>query len=347
VSGQSSLNANSMASVALIVSLVLIPAIVSMLAMPLGARLARLPPPSVLKSALIMLLAGAVVAAVAAICWWLFLRAALPWYLAALLIASSLPAAGLLALRLVLYRSRNELLRGLVVMMGAVGLGLGYPLVVFTVTMKGFKVPTNGMAPTIVGRHFEGDCPACGSAAIISTRPSQQGPPLPAERQICTRCFEVSVASPSIRAIRSGDRIIANRFAAPRRWDIIVFAFPPQPDQTNVARLIGLPGESIEIRDGQIWINDRKLAPPQEIASLRWLLPPEHTLLNETFAINGQPLKLAGDEYFVLGDNSPNSYDSRFWGPVPAKNLIGTAAAIYFPPSRWITFPRHEETTHP
>jgi len=113
-----------MASVALIVSLVLIPAIVSMLAMPLGARLARLPPPSVLKSALIMLLAGAVVAAVAAICWWLFLRAALPWYLAALLIASSLPAAGLLALRLVLYRSRNELLRGLVVMMGAVGLGL-------------------------------------------------------------------------------------------------------------------------------------------------------------------------------------------------------------------------------
>ena len=336
-----------MASVGLIASLLLIPAIVSTTALPLGARLAKLPPPSVLKSALVLLLACAIVIAVAAVCWSLAASLGVPKYVAALLIAASMPTAALLSLRLVLYRSRSELLRGLMVMMGAVGLGLGYPLIVFTVTMKGFKVPTNGMAPTIVGRHFQGDCPACGSATVISTRPSQEGPPLPAESQICTRCFEVSVASPTIQAMRSGDRIIANRFAAPKRWDIIVFAFPPQPDQTSVARLIGLPGEKIEIRDGQIWINDTKVAPPQEIARLSWLLPPEHTLLNETYAIDGRPLPLGDDEYFVLGDNSPTSYDSRFWGPVPAKNLFGTAAAIYFPPSRWRTFPRHDETTTP
>ncbi len=205
-------------------------------------------------------------------------------------------------------------------------------------------MPTNSMAPTIAGQHYEGTRPACGAPAIVLSHFVDSNTLEPSDEGVCTRCLNFSPITAKSDTVFMGDHIVINRFASARRWDLIAFYFPPQPEQIYLKRLIGLPGETIEVKDGAIWIDGQKLKPPPEIAELSWHLAADQPMLgvSEMFAINGQPLTLGDDEYFVLGDNSPNSYDSRFWGPVPAKNLIGTAAAIYFPPSRWKTFPRHE-----
>jgi signal peptidase I len=136
------------------------------------------------------------------------------------------------------------------------------------------------------------------------------------------------------------DRFLVRRLAAPRRWDVAVFRFPGNRQQLYAMRLVGLPGESIEVKDGGIWIDGVRQTPPPEIAKLRWyarddLGPPPQ------YATEGHPTRLADNEYFMLGDFSPNSYDSRFWGPVPAEDLRGVVAAVYFPPRSAKVLPRH------
>jgi signal peptidase I len=122
----------------------------------------------------------------------------------------------------------------------------------------------------------------------------------------------------------------------PKRQQIIIFK-PPygKPDQPDlIKRVIGLPGDKIDIRDGSVWINGAKLREnyttgPTELPSHFELLPPFH----------GAPLTVPENEYFVMGDNRGNSYDSRFWGCVPRKDIIGTPVMIYMsldvPPDAW------------
>jgi signal peptidase I len=113
----------------------------------------------------------------------------------------------------------------------------------------------------------------------------------------------------------------------PKRQQIVIFKPPFAPDQPDyVKRVIGLPGETVDIRDGAVWINGKKLVEnyttgPSEPA------PPG-------LAPNGQadvkiPYRVPEDCYFVMGDNRGNSMDSRFWGCMPRKNLIGTPVMIY------------------
>jgi len=130
------------------------------------------------------------------------------------------------------------------------------------------------------------------------------------------------------------DRVLACRicldFESPSRGDIIVFDTPPEAAEkcgeggTFVKRLIGLPGETVSERNGQVYINGRHLNEPYVPTSERdnqtgtWHVP-------------------KGD-YFFIGDNRAESCDSRQWGSVPRGNLIGTVFFTYWPPSR-IGFP--------
>ena len=102
----------------------------------------------------------------------------------------------------------------------------------------------------------------------------------------------------------------------PRRQQVIVFRAPLLGSPDFIKRVIGIPGDTVEIRDGTVWVNRQPLAEPY-LAGTR--VPREHF----------GPVKVPPANYFVMGDNRGNSYDSRYWGFVPRSAVVGTALMIY------------------
>ena len=135
---------------------------------------------------------------------------------------------------------------------------------------------------------------------------------------------------------RFSDRVLANRFLYrlrdPRRGEIIVFKTPAAAQVkcgaggTFVKRLIGLPGDVVELRllggDGYVYINGRPLKEPYVEKDRRGAA--------QSFG----PVRVKPGNYFMMGDNRSQSCDSRMWGTVPRKNLIGKVFATYWPPNR-------------
>jgi signal peptidase I len=118
----------------------------------------------------------------------------------------------------------------------------------------------------------------------------------------------------------------------PERGDVIVFHFPANPKKNYIKRVIALPGEKVQIRDGQLYINDQLIDEPYPFnhADYDW-----------------GPQVVGPDEYFVLGDNRPESSDSHFWGMLPAKLIVGKAWVSYWPPQLWGTVPDYSYAASP
>jgi len=134
----------------------------------------------------------------------------------------------------------------------------------------------------------------------------------------------------------------------PHRGDVVVFRYPPDPSEDYIKRVIGLPGDHVQVTDGQLYINGTEV--PREAVGdyvtdeegihmvlRRYLerLPGgvNHYILKATdqgTANNTGVYVVPPDQLFVLGDNRDNSADSRFWGYVPMENLIGNAKVIFF-----------------
>ena len=106
----------------------------------------------------------------------------------------------------------------------------------------------------------------------------------------------------------------------PERGEVVVFRFPKDPSRDFVKRVIGVPGESVEIRNGTVFVNGQALDEP-------YLTSHDRSDMGQIFLRDGQ--------YFVLGDNRSGSNDSRNWGPVPEENFLGKVWIIYWPLSRW------------
>jgi signal peptidase I len=102
-------------------------------------------------------------------------------------------------------------------------------------------------------------------------------------------------------------------------------------------RLVGLPGETVFIKEGSLWINEVRVEPPAEMAGLHYTTEFDGEAPVK-FGTAEEPLRLEPDQYFVLGDFSRIAADSRFWGPVPAANLDGVVSLCYWPVSRWRVF---------
>jgi signal peptidase I len=113
---------------------------------------------------------------------------------------------------------------------------------------------------------------------------------------------------------------LAYRLGEAQRGDVVVFRYPLDPSRDFIKRVIGLPGETVEIRNGQVMINS------QPISDLA-------TVNSATY--NLAPTTLGPDELFVLGDNRPNSSDSHSWGTLPQDHVIGKVVLSYWPPSDW------------
>lgn len=121
---------------------------------------------------------------------------------------------------------------------------------------------------------------------------------------------------------------ISYRFHEPRRGDIIVFKYPLDRKKDFVKRLAGLPGETIEIRNGVIVVDGKTLHEPPFNRNTYY------NVESWPYGKAGQAIRVPPGSYFALGDNSAHSADSRQWGFVPRKDVIGKAVMIWWPPKR-------------
>ena len=122
--------------------------------------------------------------------------------------------------------------------------------------------------------------------------------------------------------LHEGEYVIVDKISywlhQPQRGDIIVLKRAGQPDL--IKRVVGLPGETIEVRDGKVYVNGTPLSEPYTAQPPAYVMPAR---------------QIDADQYFVLGDNRNNSSDSHAWGTVPGADIIGRAMAIYWPPPDW------------
>ena len=144
-----------------------------------------------------------------------------------------------------------------------------------------------------------------------------------------------------------GDHLLVNKFVfgpAPsalerallpmtdiRRGDILVFKYPEEPERDFIKRVIGLPGETLEVREKKVYLNGTALDEPYA----HFLQPPSagspfdevtHADVRERFG----PVTVPANQYFVMGDNRDNSQDSRYWGFLPRENVKGKALILYW-----------------
>ncbi|HEX7190725.1 MAG TPA: signal peptidase I [Thermoanaerobaculia bacterium] len=145
--------------------------------------------------------------------------------------------------------------------------------------------------------------------------------------------------------LKVGDHIIVNKFIygpAPnmggllplrevKRGDIIVFRYPLQPDTDFVKRVIGMPGDSVEIRDKVVSVNGKALNEPYVIHEDPQIYPLQPAL-PEPYRSRDQfgPYKVPEGQYFAMGDNRDRSSDSRYWGTVPRTMIKGRAFMVYW-----------------
>jgi signal peptidase I len=142
-----------------------------------------------------------------------------------------------------------------------------------------------------------------------------------------------------------GDHLLVNKFifaptASPiepsvlpieeiRRGDVIVFKYPEDPERDFIKRVIGLPGETLEIRNKKVHINGRPLDEPY----VHFLQPPTSgEAETASFDVRERygPVTVPQDHYFMMGDNRDNSQDSRYWGFLPRRYVKGKALMVYW-----------------
>jgi signal peptidase I len=124
--------------------------------------------------------------------------------------------------------------------------------------------------------------------------------------------------------LQTGERVLASKMSymmgTPNRGDVVIFRYPCDPTKNYVKRVIGLPGDMIEIKNGDLFVNGDRMNEPYKLKEAHGSYGPE---------------QVKEGNLFVLGDNRDQSNDSRFWGELPMANIQAKAVFLYWPPSRW------------
>jgi len=138
-------------------------------------------------------------------------------------------------------------------------------------------------------------------------------------KAIYTR-INLKTISRFIPFIDPGDNPVRYLFRRPQRGDVVVFRFPGNPERDFIKRIVGEPGDTVEIKNGTVYIDGNPLDEPY--------------ITNKPTYTYG-PTEVPPKQYFVLGDNRNNSYDSHVWGFLPEENIIGQAWLSYWPKDDW------------
>ncbi len=165
-------------------------------------------------------------------------------------------------------------------------------LIVLQATVRNFRVEGSSMHPTLENGQF-----------LIVDRASF----LMFDREQLSRIV------PFWKADEEGPEFAFN---SPQRGEIIVFRYPRDNTKDFVKRVVGLPGETVEMRSGRVYVDGAVIEEPY---------------LRQVDGSNAPPLTLGEKEYYVIGDNRPNSNDSRSWGAVPSANIIGRVWLVFWP----------------
>ena len=123
-------------------------------------------------------------------------------------------------------------------------------------------------------------------------------------------------------------------FHQPQRGDIVVFEYPKDVTKDYIKRVIALPGDEVEFRNGQVFVNGVQIEQP-------FLAKGALTYCVSGYACQGGPERVPAGQLFVMGDNRGNSSDSREWGPLPLDHVVGQAWLIYYPVTDWGLVPHH------
>jgi len=160
-------------------------------------------------------------------------------------------------------------------------------------------------------------------------------------RTFVIQAFKIPTGSMRMTLLE-GDAILVNKFLygakipftdkrlpavrQPKRGDVVVFIFPGDTKKDFIKRLVGVEGDSVEITNGTIYVNDKPVTEPGFNSNYYYN--------RGDFGEAGKKIVVPKNSYFVLGDNSASSQDSRYWGFVPKSNVLGKAILIYWPPNR-------------
>ena len=120
--------------------------------------------------------------------------------------------------------------------------------------------------------------------------------------------------------------LVALRLGNPKLGDVVVFKAPPDPEKDYIKRVIGVAGDSVMVKDGDVYLNNQLLDESSFLKS-------DVKTYAGAFLKEGEPVTVPPDEYFVMGDNRPYSSDSREWGFVRQDELIGESFFVYWPVS--------------
>ncbi len=170
-------------------------------------------------------------------------------------------------------------------------------------------------------------------------------------RTFIVQAFRIPSGS-MIPTLLVGDHILVNklvyRFGDPKRLDVAVFKFPLDPKKDYIKRVIGLPGDKVEIVNKVVYINGKPLKEPYVQHTDPHIIPRGVQPRD-----NYGPVVVPKGHYFVMGDNRDSSYDSRYWGFVARKAFIGKALIIYFSwnphganPLHWVRWKRIGKLIH-
>ncbi len=170
-------------------------------------------------------------------------------------------------------------------------------------------------------------------------------------RTFIVQAFRIPSGS-MIPTLLVGDHILVNkfiyRFGDPKRLDVVVFKFPLDPKKDYIKRVIGLPGDRVEIINKVVYINGKPLKEPYVQHTDPHIIPRGVQPRD-----NYGPVVVPKGHYFVMGDNRDSSYDSRYWGFVARKAFIGKALIIYFSwnphganPFHWVRWKRIGRLVH-